>query len=115
MKNCPFCSKSTIQKYGTYHHIQRYKCLTCNKTFTLKNKLNSNKIWLDYTLGKQTYKQLVDKYHCSLRTIHPDEKGKYYTARLQAPSSPRRILTLQCVFGEGLKSSSFNAAKILGT
>ncbi|MWQ36125.1 transposase, partial [Glaesserella parasuis] len=26
-------------------------------------------IWTDYTSGKQTYQQLAEKYHCSVRTI----------------------------------------------
>nr|WP_227695313.1 hypothetical protein [Psychrobacter fulvigenes] len=26
-------------------------------------------LWTEYTQGKQTYKQLADKYHCSLKTI----------------------------------------------
>ncbi|TNH07987.1 transposase, partial [Testudinibacter sp. TR-2022] len=34
-----------------------------------KKKLDPIKIWSDYTFGKQTYKQLADKYHCSVRTI----------------------------------------------
>nr|WP_309570094.1 HTH domain-containing protein [Actinobacillus ureae] len=49
--------------------MQRYKCLACNKVFTLKLKLNSLHIWLDYSVGKQTYQQLANKYHCSVRTI----------------------------------------------
>ncbi|MWQ81448.1 transposase, partial [Glaesserella parasuis] len=26
-------------------------------------------MWTDYTIGKQTYKQLAEKYRCSIRTI----------------------------------------------
>ena len=64
-----FCQYSPIQKYGKQNNLQRYKCLRYNKTFALKSKLNSEQIWLDYFLGKQTQKQLADKYHCSSRTI----------------------------------------------
>ncbi|WP_327058571.1 hypothetical protein [Glaesserella parasuis] len=35
----------------------------------LKTKLDPIKIWTDYTSGKQTYQQLAEKYHCSVRTI----------------------------------------------
>ncbi|MDP0373621.1 transposase, partial [Glaesserella parasuis] len=51
------------------NNIQRYKCNACNKIFTLKKKLNPISIWNDYSIGKQTYKQLAEKYHCSIRTI----------------------------------------------
>ncbi|WP_425454606.1 IS1/IS1595 family N-terminal zinc-binding domain-containing protein [Glaesserella australis] len=40
MKNCPFCHKFTIKKNAHQNNVQRYKCLQCNKTFTLKSKLN---------------------------------------------------------------------------
>ena len=56
-------------KYGKQNNLQRYKCLRCNKTFTLKSKLNPEQIWSDYSLGKQTQQQLANKYHCSSRTI----------------------------------------------
>ncbi|MEG9545790.1 transposase, partial [Mannheimia sp. HC-2023] len=58
-----------MQKYGTQNNLQRYKCLSCNKTFTFEQKLNPELIWYDYSVGKQTQKQLADKYHCSPRTI----------------------------------------------
>ncbi|WP_439272299.1 hypothetical protein [Lonepinella sp. BR2923] len=51
------------------NNIQRYKCTSCNKTFSLTKKLNPIKIWQDYTEGKQSYKQLAEKYHCAVRTI----------------------------------------------
>ncbi|WP_434802828.1 IS256 family transposase, variant Zn-binding type [Mannheimia cairinae] len=58
-----------MQKYGTQNNTQRYKCLSCNKTFTFKQKLNAELIWYDYSVGKQTQQQLANKYHCSPRTI----------------------------------------------
>ena len=33
------------------------------------NRLNNAQIWQEYTLGKQTYKQLAEKYNCSIKTI----------------------------------------------
>ncbi|MFW9277480.1 transposase-like zinc-binding domain-containing protein [Glaesserella parasuis] len=50
-----------IKKHGIRNNIQRYKCNACNKTFTLKKKLNPISIWNDYSIGKQTYKQLAEK------------------------------------------------------
>ncbi|WP_420797996.1 hypothetical protein [Phocoenobacter atlanticus] len=58
-----------MHKYGTPNNVQRYKSSICNKTFTFKKSLNSSQIWLDYTEGKQTYKQLAIKYNCSVRTF----------------------------------------------
>ncbi|WP_446685282.1 transposase, partial [Gallibacterium melopsittaci] len=69
MKTCPFCQNQTIKKHGIRNKIQRYKCNTCNKTFTYQKKLNPEQIWQDYSEGKQTYKALTIKYHCSERTI----------------------------------------------
>ncbi|MFW9285282.1 transposase [Glaesserella parasuis] len=66
MKTCPFCLKNNIQKYGNKNNIQRYFCSSCHKTFSSTNKLNPID---DYTIGKQTYKQLSEKYHCSIRTV----------------------------------------------
>nr|WP_230587149.1 hypothetical protein [Gallibacterium anatis] len=54
--------------------MQRYFCPQCHKTFTLKTKLVPNKIWSDYTSGKQTYQQLAVKYHCSVRS----SKNEFY-------------------------------------
>ncbi|MDD2164319.1 transposase [Glaesserella parasuis] len=68
-KKCHFCYSSDIHKHGIRNNIQRYKCNACNKTFTLKKKLNPISIWNDYSIGKQTYQQLAVKYHCSVRTI----------------------------------------------
>ncbi|MFW9318616.1 transposase [Glaesserella parasuis] len=39
-KKCHFCHSSDIRKHGIRNNIQRYKCNACNKTFTLKKKLN---------------------------------------------------------------------------
>ncbi|MFW9276064.1 IS1/IS1595 family N-terminal zinc-binding domain-containing protein [Glaesserella parasuis] len=50
-----------MHKHGIRNNIQRYKCNACNKTFTLKKKLNPISIWNDYSIGEQTYKQLAEK------------------------------------------------------
>ena len=31
--------------------------------------MDSSKLWIEYTEGKQTYSQLADKYNCSIKTI----------------------------------------------
>lgn len=96
-KNCPFCQKGNICKNGVRNKIQRYLCKDCNKSFTLQRKLEINKIWLDYTFGKQTYKQLAEKYQCSIRTIqryiqHPP------LSTLNLPSNQKLNLIIDTTF-----------------
>ncbi|WP_423241170.1 IS256 family transposase, variant Zn-binding type [Glaesserella parasuis] len=58
-----------MKKHDIQNNTQRYFCNECYKTFILKSKLDPIKIWTDYTSEKQTYQQLAEKYHCSVRTI----------------------------------------------
>ena len=58
---------------------------SCHKTFSSTKKLNSINIWTDYTIRKQTYEQLVEKYECSIKTIQryieKSPKAKYRNVR----------------------------------
>jgi len=58
-----------VQKYGFVKRVQRYKCLLCGKQFIGGHRLISEKIWEEYTIGKQTYSQLAQRYNCSIKTI----------------------------------------------
>ncbi len=58
-----------MQKYGFVKGVQRYKCSLCGKQFIGGHRLNNEKIWEEYSLGKQTYSQLAKRYNCSIRTI----------------------------------------------
>lgn len=54
------------------HGLQRYRCLQCRKTFSSKRK--PRKVWIykayeDYTVHKQTYKELSKKYGKSGKTL----------------------------------------------
>ena len=49
--------------------MQRYKCGSCNRIFNGGDRLNIQGIWQEYVKGKQTYKQLAEKYNCSIKTI----------------------------------------------
>ncbi|HHW7570994.1 TPA: IS256 family transposase, variant Zn-binding type [Mannheimia haemolytica] len=86
-----------MQKYGTQNNTQRYQCLSCNKTFTLKQKLNAELIWYDYSVGKQTQQQLADKYHCSPRTIRRYLE-KSPKSLLKCPSHQYRNLIIDTTF-----------------
>ena len=58
-----------MSKYGVQKGIQRYKCASCGKVFQGGTRLNREKIWEEYTYGKQTYAQLAERYGCSIKTI----------------------------------------------
>ncbi|WP_455233767.1 transposase [Psychrobacter vallis] len=68
-KNCPFCREKYTKKNGRKLGKQQYQCLSCKRQFSGGTRLNNEALWTEYTQGKQTYKQLADKYHCSLKTI----------------------------------------------
>ncbi|WP_419856495.1 IS256 family transposase, variant Zn-binding type, partial [Actinobacillus pleuropneumoniae] len=97
MKTCPFCQSSKTQKHGFKNKLQRYKCSACNKIFTLTSKLNSTQIWLDYSVGKQTYQQLANKYQCSVRTIQRYLE-KAPKAFLKAPQNKYLNLIIDTTF-----------------
>jgi len=54
---------------------QRYKCKDCGYVFqskgrtNKKSKIQNQKLWEDYSLHKQTYKELSDTYSLSIRTV----------------------------------------------
>ena len=77
-QKCHFCQSSDIRKHGIRNHIQHYKCNACNKTFTLKKKSNPINIWNDYSIGKQTYKQLalnrLREKGCIIQSITCDDR-----------------------------------------
>lgn len=58
-----------MTRRGFQNGKQRYKCATCGKVFQGGFRIDSRAIWQEYTLGKQTYRQLADKYNCSVKTI----------------------------------------------
>ncbi|MGP5495640.1 IS256 family transposase, variant Zn-binding type, partial [Psychrobacter celer] len=68
-KNCPFCRDKHTKKNGRKLGKQQYQCLACRRQFLGGKRLNNQTLWTEYTQGKQTYQQLADKYHCSLKTI----------------------------------------------
>ena len=68
-KNCIYCGSKKVQKYGLVKGVQRYKCSSCGKQFIGGIRIKDSQLWGEYTLQKQTYKQLSKRYHCSIRTI----------------------------------------------
>lgn len=58
-----------MRKYGKQNGKQRYKCNICGRLFTSGKRIDISKLWEEYVSGKQTYKQLSEKYSCSQKTI----------------------------------------------
>jgi hypothetical protein len=49
--------------------VQRYECKVCGRQFVGGKRIENDKLWQEYTKGKQTLEQLAGKYGCSVRTI----------------------------------------------
>ena len=57
-ETCPHCQSKHIKRFGqTSNHIQRYRCIDCQKTFTpvtgtiFEGHKISIREWIDYTLN----------------------------------------------------------------
>ena len=71
-KKCKNCNWRTVIKFWKKRWRQRYKCKACNYIFTnwtRKKQSISPILWKDYVFWKQTYKQLAENYHISIRTV----------------------------------------------
>jgi hypothetical protein len=71
-KKCRKCGGSHTKKDGFMRHRQRYKCCDCGYVFQNKSRkslLVWKRLWEEYVFHKQTYRELAEKYWCSVRTI----------------------------------------------
>lgn len=64
--------------------VQRYRCWVCGKQFVGGERIDTARLWQEYTGHKQAYSQLAERYGCSPRTIK---------RRLDAYTPPRRAAT----------------------
>ena len=53
VKDCPYCSSKSFQKWGVRSNLQRYRCNQCYKTFnaltgTPLSRLRHKEVWLDF-------------------------------------------------------------------
>lgn len=71
---------------------QRYKCLNCKCRFTLKDLTWVKKAYLDYTIHKQTYSELKERYGKSEKTIRKyfDELNSSSTVSLNSNQNTNR-------------------------
>jgi transposase-like protein len=73
---CPHCHGSHIRKWGKSGETQRYKCMSCQKTFNNKTKtplarLRKCSLWQEYTqcmVLKLTLREAADICKINLRT-----------------------------------------------
>jgi len=94
-----------VKKDGMRKGRQKYKCLACGSYFSAKNK--KNPVWIakaykDYTVHKQTYKELSEKYGKSHKTLR-----KYFdefsavTGELKPINEPVVLILDATFFGRG--------------
>ena len=86
-----FCNSSLIVKNGVKLHKQRYLCKSCGKQFVFRQKIDNQLLYNDYVFGKQTLKQLSQKYKISVSTV------QRYLSSVQSTriiSSNKRVVIL---------------------
>ena len=65
--------------------------MACNRYFIGGNKVDPSGLWQEYILGKQTYKQLAEKYNCSSKTIR--RKIDLHSV-IKPEKTPRKVVVL---------------------
>lgn len=71
-KCCRECGSLHTKKDGFMRNKQRYRCCSCGYVFQNKGRKSprvESLLWKQYSIGKQTYKQLARQYGVSIRTI----------------------------------------------
>lgn len=75
-KRCKKCNSSSTKKDWFMRWKQRYKCTQCGHVFQNTSRINRRKtetknkqLWEDYTIHKQTYQELSERYCLSVRTV----------------------------------------------
>ncbi len=67
---------------GLRGHVQRYKCKSCGRRFDGGRRRVKSEVITDYIEGKQTQRQLADKYGVSSRTIARDLEAMRYVRKI---------------------------------
>ena len=67
--------------------IQRYKCKACGRRFDGGRRRDKEQMITDYIKGKQTRKQLAERYGVSVRTIEEDMEGMRYVQKVSKDKS----------------------------
>jgi len=94
-----------VKKDGRRRGVQRYRCLACGSYFSSKRRTNLNwvaKAYKDYTVHKQTYAELSQKYGKSGKTLRKlfDEHAAV-TGEMRAREEPFVLILDATFFGRG--------------
>ena len=81
-KKCFFCGSANVVKNGLRGRKQQYKCKDCGRQFLGGYRRDKLQVISEYIEGKQTRKQLAEKYGVSVRTIERDLEGMHYVRKV---------------------------------
>jgi len=72
-KICLKCKSTNTKKDGKRKWRQSYRCNDCGHVWITTrrkiNKINKDSLYKDFSLHKQTYKELVSRYGISIKTV----------------------------------------------
>lgn len=94
-----------MKKDGKRRGVQRYRCLACGSYFS--NKRRGRSTWIqraykDYTVHKQTYKELSEKYGRSHKTLRKYfDEYEAVTGELKPINRPVVLILDATFFGRG--------------
>lgn len=94
-KVCKKCWSQCTKKDGIMRGRQRYRCGICKHVWIgksrRKSKIDNSKLYEDWSIHKQTYKELWDRYNIWVRTVQKYlDKAELRYQRLE----PREIILL---------------------
>lgn len=89
--------------------VQRYLCAACGRQFVGGNRVRDADLWYDYTVGKQTYFQLSERYGISIRTV---QRRLDRVLPILPEPKPREVVVLMdtTYFGRGFGVMLFKDA-----
>jgi transposase-like protein len=92
-KKCPKCLSFSVIKDGKRYMKQSFRCKLCGHVFQNKSRTRSEKdrkLFLDYSLHKQTLAELANIEKVSIKTIHR-KLNKEFTLKIQSSKEQNNI------------------------
>jgi len=81
----------------------------CHRQILGGDRVKSSSLWVEYTIGKQTYSQLASKYKCSIKTI-PRKLDKYQVVETEIGLHHVIALMDSTYWGKGFRVMLFKDA-----
>ena len=66
---CKVCGSTHTIKYGVRKCVQLYRCSDCGYQFRFCNEVSNDELWKAYQQGKQTIKELSERFGMSVATV----------------------------------------------